>query len=195
MKINIKFHVLALVILICISNYSCSDSNQKLNTFLEYKRNVKSAVFEKFPVIKENFDTPYVLTVVNPSSIKRGYSGVFITYLYENEIAFINEIEGHSKLAKNKIEIGGKEAFIVPDSLTREIRNRIPVPSLDDEFNFLDKLVSEEDSRFFIFNYGEGDFFKPPFKIQSEEYSRQGFSNGCIVDDKNRYITYWTMVW
>ena len=152
-------------------------------------------MFDEFPIGVENFGNPYVLTMVNPSIIKRGYSGIFITYQYENEIEFSDKIDKHSKLAKHKIEIGGKESFIIPDSLDGKNGNGIPVPSLNDGLNFLNELVSTDDSSFLIFNYGKGNFFKPPFEIQSKEYSYQGFSNGCIVDEKNRYITYWTIVW
>ncbi len=175
---------------------SCNNSNQKLTAFSDYKKNVSSRVFENFPIDNENFGNPYIVTSVNPSITKRRYSGLFVTYQFENVIEFKKKIKEHSTITKHNIKVGAKESFVIPDSLVNKVTNRIPVPSLNDKFNFLNKLISPEESRILIFNYENGNFFKPPFDGGTDiDYEYIGYSNGCIADEENLYITYWTMVW
>ncbi len=193
---DFKLNNIVVLILICISLLSCNNSNQKLTAFSDYKKNVSSKVFENFPLNIENFGNPYIISSVNPSITKRRYSGIFVTYQFENENELKKKIKEYSGITKHNIKIGGENSFIIPDSLTKNVGNRIPVPSLNDEINFLEKLVSVEESSFLIFNYDKGNFFKPPFDdVVNTDYEYQGYSNGCIADKENLYITYWAMVW
>lgn len=197
MKKFFLIKVIAALILILLE-FSCETSGLKLKEFNNYKNKIKPEVFNDFPINSKNFESPYILTTVNPSIVKRGYSGIFITYKFDNRVKLNMHL---SKLNFNKEKIPNQNYLVIPDSLTKQgfisetKKNLMPVPSLNDPYNYLNNIINPEKCSFFIFDNNEGEFYNKPFDLPTEEYIYTGFSNGLVIDEENYLVTYWVMVW
>ncbi len=192
---NIKVYLL-----IILSSFSCKDSNQKLVQYQSFKKNLNSEALSTFPISEENFGNPYILTAVYPSLKERKYSGLFITYKMENIDSFQTKLK--KSKAKNIYEaslMNIESNYVIPDSLYNDNQNmpmgNPPIPSFNDNLNYLNEIVNLQKSKIWVFDWKKGDFFNKPYQDSDAKYSNKGYSTGLIADQSNFYITYWIIVW
>jgi hypothetical protein len=185
-------------ILLIILVLSCK-SNQKIEWYSEYKKEVKNIVFDKFLVKDEKTLSGYVIANYPALINENGYAAVFIDP-YDNDSLSYNKriIEIKSKSIQ-KIDLSEKENyFFIP--VKEEVReNKIPLPDLDqkDLKNFLDVkepvfyITDNNPGKFLINekNYNYKDSIKNDFKW------KHGYTNGAFIDEKNKKIVYYLMIW
>lgn len=175
---------------------SCKKTDQKLDLFLGFKKMVNNEAFKDFPITEENFGTPYILSTVYPSVNERRNAGVFITYQYDDIKIFESKV---SEVSATAVNPKSTNRFVVPDSLGVKLneidQSKIPVPNLKDSISYLYKVVDPEKSKIFVFNHGEGNYFRKPFDLPNGKYKVKGYSSGLIADESEHNITYWIIVW
>lgn len=193
-----KFKKSNAVILIMILVLSCKP-NQKTEWYISYKKELRNKVLDKFLVKDEKTLGSYFI-VNHPAKINEiGYSAIFINPYDSDSLSFnkrIIDIKDKSILQINIVN--KKKCFFIP--IKEEVEgDKIPLPELNQKKidNFLDFknpvfYITDKKNGKFLANkkyYNYQDSIKNDFKW------KHGYTNGAILDEKNKKIVYYFMIW
>lgn len=203
MKIIRPTLVLLIILFILIS---CRKSNNENYIVTNYKAEVEKfkSFFNKqpFKTISSKYDDEYMARIIYPSGIDyNGYCGIVYTYKCEktNFDSVYNLIKSKAIF---KSELKNNDNFYIPSYKKDSKINKYPKINLNDPFQNLNKEINPEYAEIFIFNSANGNFFNNKGieevirfgKLNRQEFSGNGFSNGAVIDNSNNFFIYWTII-
>lgn len=199
--------------IICISFLASCSQNKRYEFYKSFKEQFVSEITDSFQVTKKkDIISCYAMDFEYPSSIEiMGYCGMSIVYDYTANIdEFKKKILQLDSFNLAKICSDDKSLLMINDTLPIKYNAKNSYPIYNDflYYNYeIEKgieTLSKTNLMYYVLRYKKGLFVKDSsilknvYQFSDAFYKRvykHGYCNGATVDNKNKRIVYWTVVW
>lgn len=193
-----RFKKNTLLVLIMIVILSCK-SNQNPEWFLEYRQQVKNKAFDKFLVKDKKTLNSYRIARYPALINEIGFSAVFINPYDNDSISYNKRIMEIKNNSIQKMDLSDKEKyFFIP--INEEVKeNQVPLPDVNHKE--LENFINIKEPVYYITDKNSGKFLideKNYYYIDSPKNDfkwKHGYTNGAIVDEKDKKIVYYLIIW
>ncbi len=195
-----KSHTI-IILLLSLCLFSCKKGleeikNNELNHFKDFVKKETYSEIETNPLS--------LVQIIYPHAIYAdGYSGVILLEdLSEKE--FDLKVRDLEKKVFFKSSLLDTTKYYTPNIKQLKETTKFPIPKLDDEILRLSDTIDVNNSYILGLREENGAFFEDKF-IEDIRDSKElkeiqhlignGFSNGAIIDNTNKRILHWIIVW
>ncbi len=182
---------------------SCNEKKQSFETKVkEFKEQVSNDVFLNFQFANKEISNIKSQCILFPEAIyASGYCGIFSSIEFSDE-EFKKESDKLLKQSKFETSVFDSCNLYLFDSVRLRKKeclvNLFFLPPLYDQFNCLKKSKFDSTSTILVFESKPGKFTADEnlnANEQMPEQWRHGFSNGGILNRRNKEIIYWLIIW
>lgn len=196
MENNFKKRTVFIVLMILI--ISCK-SNQTPEWYSDYRKEVNDKVFEKFLVKDEKTLASYWIARYPALINEIGFSAIFINPYETDTLSYERRVIEIKNKSIQKIDLSDKEKYFFIPNKEEVIADKMPLPDI--KHKELEKFLDFQEPIFYITDKNNGKFIKNEkfynFKdsLKSDFKWKHGFTNGAILDEKNKKIIYYLLIW